>query len=764
MGEGPHRGAPEKRVSDAAVDRLNGALSGRYRIEEEIGEGGMAKVYLAHDERHGRRVAVKVLHPELSAALGAERFLEEIRVTATLQHPHIVPLFDSGSVEASLFYVMPYVVGETLRAKLARERQLGVEESVEIARSIAAALHHAHGHDVVHRDLKPDNVMLCDGLPLVLDFGVAGAVENAGAEGPSRPGATLGTPGYMSPEQASGTHVDARSDVYALGCLLYEMVTGQPPYSGRTTRAVLARVLMDPVPSPRRSRPALPGEIDSVIRRALAKDPADRFSTAAEMGAALGGRSARRDEITPSVSVRSDTLAVLPLRNLGDDKEDAYVAEGVTDDIIMSLSRISGLRVISRSSVMAYGDVGRDVTRIATDLGVGTVVDGSVRRSGTRMRIVVHLVDAASGAHIWSDTYDRGLEDVFEVQSEVAASVARAVRLELSRANREGIEVRGTRDADAYDMYLRGRFHWNQRRDASVGESLAHFGRALERDPDFALAHAALADAHAILGIYGGEPTPEAMGAARRAALRALELDPTLGEAWASLACVHAMHDWDWLEAEECFRRSIEAAPSYATAHQWLAMNLLTPCRRFAEAVARLDRAEELDPRSGAVAVSRGIVAFYERDLAYAAQALDAAARAHPRFGLAHYFLGQCLEAMGHGDKAVEPLRHAVMLSDERSETLAALGHSLGSQGQTEEAEGVARRLANRARRGYVSPALRAQVQLGLKKGGAALDLLEEAAEVRAAELVWLGVQPAYDPLREEPRFQALLERVGLPA
>lgn len=756
--------AHEARPDD--ITRLNMALGGRYHIRRRLGEGGMATVYLADDPKHDRKVAVKVLRSELMKSVGSRQFLNEIRITANLQHPHILPLFDSGVADSFLYYVMPHVAGETLRQRLRRTKTLGIRESVSIATSVAAALHHAHGQHIVHRDIKPANVMLSDGLPLVLDFGIAGAIESAGAEGFRRPKSVLGTAAYMSPEQATGDPVDARSDIYALGCLLYEMVTGEPPYSAPSERALLTKVLMEPIPSARHLRSSVPPEVESVMRRALAKEPGDRFSSAAQVAGALAGRSSRPIEPdyepTQPPESRANALAVLPFENLSDDPLDEYFSDGITDDIITALSRISGLRVTSRASALQYRKVARPLKEIADELEVGAVVDGSVRRSGDRVRIVVQLVDAAADEHLWSETYDRELGDIFRVQSQVATSVANAVRLELTGPSFEGIEGRGTRDSEAYDIYLQGRFRWNQRTATSVAESAVFFQRALERDPEFALAHAGLADANTVLGIYGVRRPSEVMEAARKAALRAVELDPSLGEARASLACVHAIYDRDWTEAEAGFRQAFETAPSYATGRHWLAMNLLTPTRRFAEAVAQLERAEELDPHSMPISVGRGILAFYERDYVHAAEALEASTLRYPRFSLSFFFLGQCWDAMGLGERALAPLKRAVELSHESSEAVAALGHALAVSGRTDEAVALAQRLENRARQRYVSPALLAQVELGLGRTEKALALLGEAAEVRATDAIWLGVRPVYDPLREEPAFQHLIGRLGI--
>jgi TolB-like protein/Tfp pilus assembly protein PilF len=485
-----------------------------------------------------------------------------------------------------------------------------------------------------------------------------------------------------------------------------------------------------------------------------------------ELTAEMAGAATVATPPTPASTMRTrrkDSLVVLPFENLSVDPSDEYFSDGITEDITAALARISGLRVLSRGSAMQYKGTTKTLAEIADELGVATIIEGSVRRSAQKIRVVVDAVDAGSHEVLWSETYDREPQDIFAVQSEVAEAVARAMQRELSSANAKALGTRGTRDVEAYDLYLRGRFHWNERSEAAVMKSIAFFERAIERDPTFALAYAGLADASTVLGIYGVRPPSEIMEAGKQSALQALALDPTLGEAWASLACVRGLYDWQWEEAETGFRSAIAAAPSYATAHQWYALNLLVPRRRFVEAAAELDRAEDLDPRSTAIAVSRGILSFYARDYAAAMRAQETVVGQYPRSGLAHLFLGMCLEATRRSAEAIEALNRSVTLSDESGETLAALGHALGASGRLAEAREVLERLEKRRRARYVSPALLAQVRLGLGDRESAMDLLEEAARVRATDLAWLGVRPVYDPLRRERRFQDLMGRVGLP-
>jgi adenylate cyclase len=464
----------------------------------------------------------------------------------------------------------------------------------------------------------------------------------------------------------------------------------------------------------------------------------------------------------PSRELRADSIAVLPFQNLSPDPENEYFSDGITEDIIASIARIRGVRVLARTSVLQYKGATRPLGEIAGELGVATVVTGSVRRSGGRLRIVAQVVDAREEGALWSDTYDRDLEDAFSIQSEVAAQVANAVRRELSPSEKSRIEARGTSEPEAYDLYLRGRFLWSQRDEDSVAESVDYFQRAIELDPGFALAHVALSDAYTILGVYGARAPADVCVAARDEAQKALAVDPGLGEAVAAVACTTAVYGWSWRDAEKGFREAIELSPSYAAAHQWYAMNLLTPLTRFEEAHAALDRAFALDPASVAIAASRGIVAFYARDFERARRELTSLASRHPGFALAYHFLGQCHDAEGRGDLAVASAAEAVRQSRASSETLAGQGQILGRSGDSEGAEAVLGRLVERSKRRYVSPALMAQVSLALGRTGEALDRLEEAADVRAVDLVWLGVRPSYDPLRTEPRFSALLQRVGL--
>src|SRR5437899_411277 len=491
-----------------SVARLRAALAGRYTIERELGRGGMATVYRAGDVKHRRTVAIKVLRPELASQLGPDRFLREVEIAASLNHPHILALYDSGDADGFLFYVLPYVEGESLRDKLARERQLSVEDALRITRQVAAALGYAHARNVIHRDIKPENILLHEGEAMVTDFGIALAVSAAADDRLTLTGLAVGTPVYMSPEQALGEReLHARSDVYSLGCVLYEMLAGEPPFTGPTAQAVIAKRLVDPVPAVRRLRDAVPEGVERALMGALARVPADRFASAAAFAEALA---------TPGVvrPPRPRSVAVLPFVNLSADPENEYFADGITEDVIAQLSKVGALQVTSRTSVMPFKKREQGLREIAAKLQVATLLEGSVRRAGDRVRIVAQLIDAAADQHLWAETYDRQLTDIFEIQADVALHIAAALKAELSADEKTRIHKEPTSDLQAYQLYLQGRHCFIRYTPEGMRKGIEYFEQAIQRDPSYALAYASVALAYVELGEGGalrpGEAYPRA--------------------------------------------------------------------------------------------------------------------------------------------------------------------------------------------------------------------------------------------------------------
>ncbi|MFN2400620.1 MAG: protein kinase [Gemmatimonadaceae bacterium] len=797
------------------LETLRRELTTHYRVEHEVGRGGMASVYLAEDLRHHRQVALKVLKPELALAVGAERFLREIEIAANLTHPHILPLLDSGDAAGLLYYVMPYVEGESLGDRLHRERQLPVDDAVRITREVASALDYAHRKGTVHRDIKPGNILLQDGHALVTDFGVARALTTTGSGRITDTGISVGTPIYMSPEQASGDReIDGRSDIYSLGCVLYEMLAGEPPFTGPTVQVIIAKRFTQPVRAPGLDRPSVPRYLGDVLARALSVVPADRFATAHDFAAALGDTSSttmpataaaeitvpvvpragatsvsRRRAIllgagilaasavvviaiqqsreTPATISRAAapalrSVAVLPFANLTPNKEDEYFSDGMSEELIHALAKVSGLRVSGRTSSFAFKGREEDAEAVGRRLGVDAVLDGSVRRSGDRLRIGVQLVGTRDGYELWSETYEREARDVFAVQDEIAHSVVRALRVRLASASGVPIVARQTEDLEAYNLFLQGRALWNRRTSESLQRAVQLFDSAVIRDPSFARAHGAVAQSYALLGAYSfllpGEMFPEAIAAAHRA----LELDSTLAEAHSALGLSKWLYEWDWTGAERELRRAIELNPSYATAHQWYALYLGTS-GRAAGGVSRMRDALSLDPMSLIISADVGELLYFARRYDQALEQYRQTLQMDSTFAHTHSYLGKVYERMGRFEEAISEHRKAVALSGGSPFFVSSLGYAFALAGRRDEAMAIVRDFERDVPDRFVSPYLIAEVYLALGDQDRAFVHLERALAERMPEVPYsLLAEPRLDPLRSHPRFAQLVKRMGL--
>jgi serine/threonine protein kinase/tetratricopeptide (TPR) repeat protein len=774
----------------------------------------MAIVYLAQDLKHRRQVAIKVLRPELAAALGRERFLREVTTTANLHHPHILPLFDSGEAGELLFYIMPLVEGESLRGRLAREKQLPLDDALRIAREVADALHHAHAHGLVHRDIKPANILLENGHAVVTDFGIARAITAAGGEALTETGLSLGTPLYMSPEQAAGEpSMDGRSDQYALGCVLYEMLAGEPPFTGRTAQAILARRLSEPVPPLRAVRELVPVHVEQAINRALSKSPADRFATAKQFAEALAGpteltRSLEEDpslatthglvrptERVPSVPTGllllglgiliglgvlfawtrarpGDTagesglrrLAVLPFENLGE-PDKAYFADGITDEIRGKLATVTGLQVTARTSSAHYHQSTKSPREIGRELGVDYLLTGTVRwdKEGNRSRVRVspELVQAASGVSHWQQTFDAPLTDLFHVQADVSERVARELGLALVAEQRRHMEQRATGNLAAYDLYLRGRNAWHQRPTTSLHQARRLLEQAIALDPDFALAHAALADVYTVLPLWEDLPPDQTYPRAKAAALAALKLDSTLAAPFAALGDINAMYEWDWAAADRNFRRSLALDPNNANTHHWYNEDYLMPVGRLREAVAEARRARELDPLSVLINGVYGQTLYRAGHLEEAAahiravMALDSSGS--ELLGMVYLFQGKAAEAVPLLERAFDPVVR-------QSFAVALLGYAYAKAGRRPNAEALLRELLERRSKGYISPTTIALLTAGLGDTAETFGWLRRAVEIHDPLLVGNFVsEPLLEPFRRDPRGVAILRAMGLP-
>ncbi len=734
-------------------------LAGRYVIERPLGYGGMATVYLAEEQKHSRRVAIKVLHPDLTRALGTERFQREIRIAARLSHPHIVPLIDSGEADGRLYYVSVYVPGGSLRDRLNREHTLALGDALRVAHEVGSALESAHRNGYVHRDVKPENILLSEGHAMLADFGIAIACATESTEPITEVGLALGTPEYMSPEQASGERdLGVASDLYSLACVIYEMLTGDPPFRGPNSRATMAMHVTRTPPSMRAVRPELPVVLDQVLTKALAKAPEARYASVGDLVAALDAAALPR---LSTARAAPRTIAVLPFINASPDAENEYLSDGITDELIVALAKVEGLRVSSRTSVFALKGKAQDVRAIGALLGASVVLEGTLRKAGERLRITAQLTSTDDGQLLWSQRYDRTLEDVFAIQDEIANTIVSTLRATTFASLETPVTRRHTENVRAHSLYLRGRHAWNKRSQEGVFEAIDFFEQAIREDPNYALAYTGLSDSFALLLDYRSVPVQEWHERAKEYARKALALDESLAEAHTSLAWSRFIYDWDWEGAAQEFRRAIELDPRYATAHQWHAFSLASR-GRLDEALLEGHVAQELDPASVSIRRTLGWLYYYARRYEQARYHLARAIEMNPEAEETYRVLGLALATDGDLVEAERVLREAITLRGAGPYAIATLGYVLGRKGDREGALGLVTDLETRAATGYVSSVAFATLYLGLGDIEQALNWTERAREERRGWVAYLRVNPIFDPLRESPRFQALIESMRL--
>jgi len=739
------------------------ALADRYTVERELGRGGMATVYLAEEKKHGRKVAIKVLRPEITAALGTERFLREIGIAAQLSHPHIVPLIDSGDAGGLLYYVQPHVPGGSLRERLTQTRQLSLKDALRIAQEIGAGLDYAHRQGFVHRDVKPENILFADGHAVLADFGVARACcpdddAERRRESVTEVGFAVGTPEYMSPEQASGAQdLGPASDVYSLACVLYEMLAGDPPFTDARAQAVMAKHVTEAPRPVRGFRPEVPMSVELAIAQALEKDPARRTASAAQFIAALAAQAFGGPPRSPATR----SIAVLPFVNASPDVENEYLSDGITDELIDALAKISGLRVSSRTSVFALKGKPLDVRAVGALLGTSVVLEGTVRKAGDRLRITAQLTSTEDGRLLWSQRYDRQLVDVLAIQDEIATTIVNTLRATMFADVSAHVPRRYTENIQAYGLYLKGRYEWNKRTQEGVAAAIRYFERAIVEDPGYAPAYAGLSDSYSLDVDYRSIPVHESYQRAKEYARKALSLDESVPTAHASLAWAVFIYDWHWEEAEREFRRAIELNPRYASAHQWFAF-LLAARGQLDAALLEAHTALELDPASVSIRRAVGWVYYYARRYDRAREHLSRAIEMNPMAVESYRMLGSAMALQGDVADAERVLREALALEGAAAYSQATLGWLLARSGRRDEAEATLRKLEAARERGYVSAVAFAILHIGLGNLSSALDCAERAYDERRGWLAYVNVNPIFDPLRNEPRFAALVRKMGL--
>ena len=765
-------------MTPTLLERIAPLVERTYHLERELGRGATAAVFLAHDQKHDRSVALKLLLPDIAASIGVERFLREIRLAARLAHPHILPLLDSGAVDGLPFYVMPFVEGETLRELLQRERRLEVETAIGLVYEVADALEYAHAAGIIHRDVKPENILLLGAHAVLADFGIARAMFAATDQSITGLGLAVGTPAYMSPEQAAGEEqIDGRCDQYALASVLFEMLTGEPPFRGATAQATIAKRLMGPAPHLRDLRPELAESLDSAVACALAIDPTDRFPGVLGFAAALSGHGDARPSrktMAPAGKTYSavralrhqtigdmPSIAVLPFENASSDPDMEFFSDGVTDEIIGALSRVRNLRVAARSSCYALRHQAMDVRALGERLGVSAVLDGSVRRAGPRVRVSAHLVDARSGYQLWAEQFDRELHDVFAIQDEISRHIVETLKVRLLADAARLLGTSTTTNTLAHDAYLRGRYHLNRRTEEGIRASLDFFNEAIDNDADYAAAFIGRADCLALMALYGMRAPVEVMPQARDAAEEALRRDPSLAEAYVTLGTVRALHDWDWTGADEAFRRSVALSPRYAAAHQRYAMDCLTPRGLFTAALDEIEQACALEPISSVMRSSAGIVRYFAGDAAGARANQRSAAEIDPAFAMADFFLGTIERDGGDPVAALAAFNRAISQTGGTPEMRGGLAQTHAKLGAIVEATRLRNALESEAASRWVSPCVFVQVDLALGRRESALDWLDRAEKARDPELAYLAVRPVYAALHGESRFDLLVRRIA---
>ncbi|HEY6248058.1 MAG TPA: protein kinase [Pyrinomonadaceae bacterium] len=762
-----------------------GTKLGRYEIRSQLGKGGMGEVYLAQDTMLDRKVALKILRPALAADQDRmNRFVREAKLASALNHPNIITIHEIGEIDGVHFIATEFIEGETLTAQLQRD-SLSLKSTLEISLQVASALDAAHRAGIVHRDIKPDNIMVReDGIVKVLDFGLVKLTATEASEVDREAetkiqiktsfGIIMGTVAYMSPEQARGQDTDERTDIWSFGCVLYQMLTHQQPFQGETMVDVWANIINGEPESILAYRSDTPAELERIVARAVRKERDERYQSAKELFNDLqqlqtrllveseiirSGSGERIAQIQPSPFLNS--IAVLPFANLSAEKDNEYFSEGLTEEIIMNLSKLQMLKVIARGSTMHYVKEGKTHKQTASDLGVQYLLEGSVRRQGRDLRITAQLIDGLRDVYIWSETYRGTIADIFDIQEKVAVEIVQALQLRLSPDEKQNLKKRFTENTGAYQFYLQGRFFWNKRSEQGLKTAIKYFEQAIEKDPHYALAWAGIADSYSLLGEFGNIPRKELYPKARAAVNKALEIDNRLAEVHTSLASILMLREWDWVNSAKEFKVALELNPNYATAHHWYSQWFLD-MGRLEEAFQTISRAAELDPVSQAILKDKGLTLYYNRQYDEAIEMARKTLELDPNYAAAHRLLSLAYQGKGRFDESITENEKWGKLTNNKVETAITLAQLYAVSGKTDEArkliEDVKRNklVAEQIHRGF------ALVHAALGEIDIAFECLEKSYEHHEESILSLKVDPKMDPLRSDPRFLVMLKKLGV--
>jgi serine/threonine protein kinase/Tfp pilus assembly protein PilF len=735
-----------------------GKTISHYKILEKLGEGGMGVVYKAQDTKLDRIVALKFLPKHLLCESEAKiRFEHEAKAASALNHLNIRAIYEIDEVEGECFMAMEYVEGKSIK-DLLKEKTFSLNEVLDIAIQITEGLNAAHKRGIVHRDIKSDNLMLTDeGLVKIMDFGLA---KLKGVSRVTKTGSTLGTLAYMSPEQVQGMEADHRSDIFSFGVVLYETVTGQLPFKGEHEAAVIYSIINETPEPMARYKANVPEEFQRIVDKMLEKDREERYQHIDDMLADL--KKLRRvielSKEQPLAKKSQPSIAVLPFINLSGEKEQEYFCDGMAEEIINALTHIEGLRVVARTSAFSFRDKETDIREIGKKLNVETLLEGSVRKSGNRVRITAQLVNVGDGYHLWSERFDRDLADVFAIQDEISLAIVDKLKVKLLKEEKAKLVKRYTDDLEAYNLYLKGRYFWYRRYEGGLQKAVECFQQAIDQDPLYALAYAGIADCYNQFGLWGFLHPKEAYPKAKVACTKALEIDDTLAEAYASLGWIEMFYDWDWAEAEKAYKRAIELNPNYATVHYYYGLYLGS---RGIEAIAETKKSVELDPLNLVHNAVLGFIFYMGGQIDEAIDQLHKTLEMDPNFAITRFFLGLSYIEKEKWEEAIASLKIFASLWQGIPFPIGFLGFAYGISGQKDEALSMLDQLSKLSQQRYVSSLHKALIYAGLGEKDQAFEYLYKAYDERESWMVSLKVAPYMDTLRSDPRYEALIKKMG---
>jgi len=724
-----------------------------YKIISLLGKGAMSIVYKAFDLKLNRYVALKFLHPHIEIDKKKKQYLiKEARAISALDHPNICTIYEIEETDdGRLFMAIAYYEGKSLKEKI-RKGTVTEDEATRIAGQIALGLNKAHQSGIIHRDIKPANIMFTtDGLVKVVDFGIAKLTSDS-AE--TKHGSVVGTPTYLSPEQAKNETIDHRSDIWSLGIIFYEMLTGKRPFVKNNDAAMIYSIIFDsPTPITEYKQDVSPHTQD-IIGKMLSKDPQDRYQDLSEF---------LKDLEKEKENEKAQSVCVLPFDDLSPEKDQQYFADGLAEEIINKLTQIEDLRVVSRTSAFSFRGKGIDIAKIKKQLNVKTVLEGSIRTAGKQLRISTKLIRIDDGSLLWSEKFERELSDIFAVQDEISLAVVNSLKIKLISKSETRILKRYTANVDAYTEYLKGRYHWNKRTFNELKKSITHYRAALTDDPDYAPAYAGIADTYTIMGIYGAMAPDKVMPRAISEARKAIQIDSQLAEAHVSLGCVQSVYERSWQQARQEFETGMKLNPSYTVSYQWYAVNYLVPLGKFDEASDIISRALRLDPISLVINMTMGVISYFRRSYDEAIESYNKTLELDPNFAPVHFFLGQSLVQKNRYKEALKHLLKAIQLFGESNNMLATFGYAAARAGKTDHANSALNKLLSLYNQRYVSAYDIALIYTGLDQTKEALEWLNKALEERAYLMIYLKVDPAMDSLRRKSYFKKILDKMSFP-